>query len=194
MFFRPSSVCPFITQMCYTYLHGAASNSHLLVVGSSAGCAWLFLHFRLVKMSHCPSHPIRRIANTLRGNPQGTEIWANVSGAAEESLTRRIWTTLRFIRSSLRPRRNLPFFFIVNRHVSAEATGVKTRQDTWNRIATQAQEYLKAPPWKRAYPVGDIGVMSSKIFRRMGMRQYPLCIQPHTALDKFDPWSIVCIR
>ena len=72
--------------------------------------------------------------------------------------------------------------------------GSKTRQESRRRLASQAQVYLKDPQRKRANPVGEIGVTSSAIFRRIGTRQYPLYIHRQAAPDLRDPWNIVSIR
>ena len=73
-------------------------------------------------------------------------------------------------------------------YVHSGAMDVKTRRDF------RQQEHLKDLQWKRASRVGDIGFISSKIFREMGMRQFPLCVQPQMACASFGLWNTVCAR
>ena len=50
------------------------------------------------------------------------------------------------------------------------------------------------PRLQRAGHLGDFGVISSKIFRQMGMRQHPLCVKAHRAREWFDLRNIACVR
>ena len=77
-------------------------------------------------------------------------------------------------------------------HVDADAMGIKTRQDSLKRIAAGAQGYWRDSQWTYADLVSDIGVAPSAIFRRIGMRKYPLYVKPESARDLFGFWEIVC--
>ena len=76
----------------------------------------------------------------------------------------------------------------------AEAMGTKTRQESWQRIAAQVQDSSKDPQQQHAGTVGDFGVTASAIFLRIGMRQYPLHVEPRVARDLFDLRNIVRLR
>ena len=80
------------------------------------------------------------------------------------------------------------------RHVPAVAMGVQTRKDSRERSVTQALESGKDPPRQHADRVGDIGVIFSDTFYRMGIRQFPFYVQSQMAREWFDLRNIVCIR
>ena len=130
------------------------------------------------KMSQGPPNLIRQVVTFPPGRLQRTEISARVPRTVEESAApRRCGTRLLNLGSSDTHKKffnaaaDITFFPHTKRLVPAEAPGSKTRQGSWKWIVSQAQEHVTDPPWTQAHRVGEIGVVSSKMFRRVGLRE-----------------------
>ena len=78
--------------------------------------------------------------------------------------------------------------------MQAKATGIKTQFDSRKWIATRVHVNATDPRRQHADRVEETGALFSRIFRHMGMRQFPLYVQPPMAREWLDPSNIVCTR
>ena len=69
------------------------------------------------------------------------------------------------------------------RHLQAEATGIKTRSYSRERIATQLQGYADDPLRQDADRLRNVGAILSETFQQMGNCQIPLIFSPRRLVN-----------
>ena len=89
---------------------------------------------------------------------------------------------------------NFAFSPRASKHSQAVAFGLGDKEGPWTWIRKQVRKCVNYSGWRHPSLIDRISVASSKLFRRIGRRRYPLYLTPKAFVDLFGMWTATCGR